>query len=186
MIVSPQTNYLSPEEYLEYEQTSPTKHEYVDGEIYAMVGASDAHNTLTFNLTGLLYAHLRGTGCRGYTADMKVKIATQERFYYPDLLVTCDERDRTDDVKNHPKLIIEVLSESTEDIDRGRKWKDYRSLEPLEEYVLIAPDQMLVEVARRNTEANRWEIYTFDTEQTVEFTSLGFQCAIATIYENVQ
>ncbi len=159
MIASRDRNYVTVEAYLEGETVSPIRHEYWDGALVAMVGASDLHNGITFNLTGLLYGHLRGGDCRGYAADMKLKVPLQERYYYPDLFVTCDLRDReADAVKQFPRLIVEVLSESTEDVDRGRKWKDYRRIETLEEYVLISQDEVFVEVLRRNRGAkfNLW------------------------------
>ncbi|MGB3238847.1 MAG: Uma2 family endonuclease [Geitlerinemataceae cyanobacterium] len=177
--------HISPEQYLEWEKTSPTKHEYINGRVYAMAGANDAHNTLTFNLSGLFYTHLQGRSCRGYAADMKVKIASEDIYYYPDLLVTCDERDRENrDFKQHPKLIIEVLSESTEKFDRSQKFADYRTLDPLQEYVLVSQDQINIELFRRNN-AGRWELYVFRESDDVEFASLELCIPMATVYENV-
>ncbi|HEY9735093.1 MAG TPA: Uma2 family endonuclease [Trichocoleus sp.] len=135
MVASPNVQYVSPEEYLAREQTSPIKHEYRDGEVYAMAGASDAHVTITVNLSSLLRTHLRGSGCRTYASDMKAQVEAN-RYYYPDVMVTCDERDRTFDYfKRYPCLIVEVLSEATEAFDQGDKFADYRHLESLQEYV---------------------------------------------------
>ncbi|MEP0885700.1 Uma2 family endonuclease, partial [Trichocoleus sp. ST-U3] len=92
MIASPQQPYLTPEEYLQIEAQSPIKHEYIDGQIYAMAGASDSHVTIALNLATLLRSHVRGSGCRVYISDMKTRIETLNRFYYPDVLVTCDPR----------------------------------------------------------------------------------------------
>jgi Uma2 family endonuclease len=93
MIASPQQPYLTPEEYLHLEEQSPVKHEYIDGQIYAMAGASDPHVTIALNLATLLRSHVRGSGCRVYISDMKAQIESLNRFYYPDVLVSCDDRD---------------------------------------------------------------------------------------------
>jgi Uma2 family endonuclease len=153
MIASPQQPYLTPEEYLQIEAQSPIKHEYIDGQIYAMAGASDPHVTIAGNLLPLLRSHVRGSGCRVYISDMKTRIETLNRFYYPDVLVTCDPRDlETSTYKRFPTLIVEVLSDSTEAFDRGDKFVDYQTLESLREYVLINTKRQRVECFRRNDE----------------------------------
>lgn len=102
------------------EETSSIKHEYIDGKIYAMAEATDVHVTIALNIASLLRTHLKGSGCRVYIADMKARIESKNRFYYPDVMVTCDERDReTATYKQFPCLIVEVLSDSTEAGDRG-------------------------------------------------------------------
>lgn len=132
MMASPQFTYLSAKQYLQKEETSDIKHEYIDGQIYAMAGASDRQVTIAGNLFALLRSHVRGSGCRVYISDMKVRIESLNRFYYPDILVTCDERDReTPAYKQFPKLIVEVLSDSTEAFDRGDKFADYQQIESL-------------------------------------------------------
>lgn len=109
---------ISPEAYLEAEKYTSIKHEYIQGQVYAMAGASDAHVTITANVVALLRNHIRGTNCRLYVTDMKAKIDFLNIFYYPDLMVTCDERDRNFDYyKCYPCLIIEVLSDTTEAFD---------------------------------------------------------------------
>ncbi len=119
MIASPQPP-LSPEAYLQLEQQSQTKHEYINGVVYAMAGASDAHVTIAGNLFVRLRSHLRGGSCRVYIADMKVRILDRNCFYYPDVMVTCNSQDQaTSTYKQFPKLIVEVLSDSTEAFDRG-------------------------------------------------------------------
>lgn len=129
---------LSVAEYLQLEHQSQTKHEYINGNIYAMAGASDAHVTIALNLATLLRGHVRGKGCRIYIADMKVHIEARNCFYYPDVMVSCEPRDQETSIyKRFPKLIVEVLSNSTEAFDRGDKFADYQTLESLEEYVLI-------------------------------------------------
>ncbi|MBN3874028.1 Uma2 family endonuclease [Nostoc sp. JL33] len=185
MVISQSKYYISPQEYLEGEKLSEIKHEYIDGQVYAMAGASDAHVTVVGNLFAMLRNHLRGSGCRVYMADMKAQIDVINRYFYPDVMVTCDTRDKEFEYfKSHPCLIIEVLSESTEGYDRGKKFASYRHLESLQEYVLISPDRMSVECFRRNEEGH-WVLYPYEKEQEVHLASVDFRCAVAAIYEDV-
>jgi len=139
MVALPDSPYLSPADYLAAEAESPVKHEYRDGKVYAMAGGTDAHVTIALNLWALLRGHLRGGSCRAYALDMKARVEELNRFYYPDVMVTCDDRDRNNNTfKCHPCLVVEVLSESTEAFDRGDKFSDYRHLVSLQEYVLIS------------------------------------------------
>lgn len=185
MLINKREYYISPEEYLEGEKVSQVKHEYINGEIYAMAGASDAHVTITGNLFSLLRNHVRGSGCRVYMADMKAQIQAINRYYYPDVMVTCDAQDRElEYFKSSPCLIVEVLSGTTEGFDRGKKFTDYRHLKSLQEYVLISQDTMSVECFRRNEEG-RWELYPYEKGEEVHLASVDFHCAIATIYEDV-
>ena len=185
MVISQSEYYISPEEYLEGEKVSEIKHEYIDGQVYAMAGASDAHVTVSMNVSMLLRNHLRGSGCRVYMLDMKAQIEAINRYFYPDVMVTCDPRDRESEYfKSYPSLIIEVLSESTEGYDRGKKFASYRHLESLQEYVLISPDRMSVECFRRNQDGH-WVLYPYDKGEEVHLASVDFRCAIAEIYEDV-
>jgi Uma2 family endonuclease len=185
MVANLPQDYISPEQYLDSEAHSPIKHEYIDGQIYAMSGASDPHTAIAFNLIALLRPHLRSLGCRGYGSDMKTHIASKNIYYYADLIVTCDPRDRDSRYfKNYPKVIIEILSDSTEAFDRGKKFAHYRELASLEDYVLIAQDRQWVEVFRRN-QAGRWELYSFESGDEVELASIGFCCPIEALYEDV-
>jgi Uma2 family endonuclease len=185
MVISQTEYYISPEEYLEGEKVSEIKHEYIDGQVYAMAGASDAHVTVSMNVSMLLRNHLRGSDCRVYMADMKAQIDLINRYFYPDVMVTCDTQDKEFEYfKSHPSLIIEVLSESTEGYDRGKKFASYRHLESLQEYVLISQDRMSVESFRRNNEGH-WVLYPYGEGEEVYLASVDFRCAIAQIYEDV-
>jgi Uma2 family endonuclease len=188
VIATPEQPFFTPEEYLQIEHQSPIKHEYIDGQLYAMVGVSGAHNILAGNLIALLRSHLRGSGCRMYFSDMKVRLEARNRFYYPDLLVTCDVRDRDEEspyYKRYPRLIVEILSDSTEAFDRGDKFHDYRTLESLQEYVLVSSKRKLVECFRRN-EAGLWMLQSYSaTESTFHLHSIAFSGAMATLYEDV-
>jgi Uma2 family endonuclease len=169
-MLSHSCNYsiISHKDYLEGEKVSPIKHEYIRGEVYAMAGGSDAHETIAGNLFVLLRNHVRSRGCRAYIGNMKVKIDDQN----------------PDDFKQYPCLIVEVLSPSTEAFNRGNKFADYRQIETLEEYVLISQDQINVECFRRNKEG-RWVLYPYSKEDELELASIGFKCAIIELYEDV-
>jgi Uma2 family endonuclease len=179
--------YFTPEDYLEIERVSLVKHEYLQGQMVAMAGASKAHVIITGNLSALLVNHLRGTGCIAYATDMKVRLPALNLFYYADLAVTCDDRDRvsTEAFILHPKLIVEVLSESTEAFDRGDKFADYKTIAELAEYVLIHSKQILVERFQRKSD-NLWVPQVYGAGSIVEFASIDFSCAIATLYETIE
>ncbi len=185
MALSKDYQYISREEYLEGEKNSQIKHEYIDGQAYAMAGASKAHIVIGGNVFVLLRNHLRGNRCFPYSSDMKVYIESKNVYYYPDLVVSCDERDREDDyVLYYPKLIVEVLSKTTEAFDRGNKFADYDKLETLEEYVLISQDRMRVESFRRNAEG-QWVLHRFEEGDEIKLTSVNFSCSVSAIYEDV-
>lgn len=183
MITSP--NYLTPNEYLEWEELQETKHEYVDGQIFAMAGANESHVIISDNFSATLINQLRGSGCRSFSSDMKLEISTANIYYYPDLLVTCDEGDRLNKkYKSHPCLIIEVLSESTEARDRGKKFAHYQTIESLQEYVLVSQWEKRIEVFRRQSN-KLWLLETFTDQEIIELQSINCQFSIAFIYEGV-
>jgi Uma2 family endonuclease len=185
MVAIQQNFYITPEEYLDSEAHSPVKHEYCDGDVYAMAGAKDGHVTIAGNLFAVLRAHVRGSNCRVFISDMKARIEKKNCYYYPDVMVTCDERDRDSQTfKSHPKLIIEVLSDSTEGFDRGNKFKNYRTLDSLEEYVLVSQTHAQVDCFRRN-EAGQWVLYSFELDDPVQLESVGLSIDMTQIYEDV-
>lgn len=174
------------EDYLAFEETSETKHEFVNGEIRAMRGARDEHVTVSGNVFSLLKAKLRGGPCRVYQSDMKVKVMATGNVFYPDVVVTCDPADHASKMfKTSPKLIVEVLSDSTAAYDRGDKFAEYQKLPSLEEYVLIEPLRRRVECFRRQPDGS-WNYVSFDeTAVRVMFSSLAFDAAMDDIYEDV-
>jgi Uma2 family endonuclease len=186
MVTSPQPILLTPEEYLQMEEHSPIKHEYIDGQIFDMAGALDAHVTIAGNLFSLLRNHLRGSGCRVYISDMKARIESLNRFYYPDVMVTCDARDQeTPAYKKFPSLIVEVLSDSTEAFDRGDKFADYQQLESLQEYVLISTKRQRIECFRRSNEG-LWILQSFTPAQTsFQLHSVNVEGTLESLYEDV-
>ena len=186
MIATPKFNYITPDEYLEMEDQSEIKHEYIDGYVYAMAGANDPHVTITGNAFAMIRSHLRGSGCRVYFSDMKARIDSLNRFYYPDVMVTCDSRDtQSQNQKRCPKLIIEVLSKSTEGFDRGDKFADYQQLESLEEYVLVNTKRQRIDCFRRNEEG-LWVLKSYSGEQeNFQLSSINFEGKFTDLYEDV-
>jgi len=188
MIANPSENYISPQEYLSGEEISPIKHEYIDGEVYAMAGASDAHVTIAGNLFALLRNHLRGSGCRVYMSDMKANMSAANIgniFYYPDVMVTCDARDKElTNHKKYPCLIVEVLSDSTEAFDRGDKFANYQQLPTLQEYVIISQKRQRVECFRRNAEEN-WNFRLYNPGSEIYLESIDFRTRFEDLYEDV-
>jgi len=185
MIANKIEDYISPAEYLAGEKKSPIKHEYIRGQVYAMAGASDPHVTIAGNLFSILRNHVRGKGCRVFIADMKARIETAEIFYYPDVMVTCDERDKAfQTFKKYPCLIVEVLSKGTEAFDRGDKFADYQQLESLQEYVLINQKRQRVECFRRNPEG-LWVLQSYNQGSEVYLASVNFRVGIDALYEDV-
>lgn len=171
------------EDYLIAEANSPIRHEYMGGYVFAMAGASEEHNIIAGNLYASLRPHLRGSSCRVFMSDMKVKIQ-DDIFYYPDLLVTCNREDNHRYFKTQPNLIIEVLSESTETTDRREKLMNYQTLESLKEYVLISQNQMQVEVYRQDTSGN-WTVQILGKDNDLTLESVGLTVTMAQIYEDV-
>ncbi len=178
-------NFLTVEEYFQLEQTSEIRHEYVDGEVFAMAGASEEHNLIVTNIIALLRPHLRGTPCRTFASDMKVKVKVQKAdiFYYPDVLVTCDPNDNQRYFKTSPILIVEVLSNSTQTIDKREKRINYQNIKSLQEYVLISQDEIKVEVYRKDTQGN-WFMQVFDKDE-LRLDSINLTLKMADIYEDV-
>ena len=185
-MIANRNTYITPEAYLKLEEHSQVKHEYIDGNIYAMAGALDVHVTIALNLASILRNHLRGSGCRVYITDMKARIESLNRFYYPDIMVTCDSRDQeTAAYKRFPCLIIEVLSDSTELFDRGDKFADYQTLPTLQEYILISSKKPRVECFRRNDQG-LWTLQYYTGEETsFFFPTIQFQAKMTELYEDV-
>jgi len=169
-------------DYLEGELISEIKHEYINGDVYAMAGAKRAHNIISMNLSSMIHNHLRGTPFRVFASDMKVRILTDsdDCFYYPDLHVSCETSGHSQ-YNNQAKLIIEVLSESTERIDRAEKVHNYRKLDSLEDYVLVAHDCQRVEIYSRS---QAWDLALF-TDDSFSFDSIGLNLSLADIYQDV-
>ncbi|MDB5219318.1 MAG: hypothetical protein JWO86_7245 [Myxococcaceae bacterium] len=153
----PERSHLSAAEYLAWERLQPVRHEFFDGEVFAMAGGSLRHNALSSNVTAALHAALHGRGCIVLSSDQRVGMTTGERYVYPDVTVVCGAVALiagTNDVVANPTVLVEVLSSSTEQYDRGLKWEGYQRLESLMDYVLVSQSEARVEHFRRDRDAS--------------------------------
>ncbi len=175
--------HLSVEDYLASEDGGEVRHEYIDGQLYAMTGASDRHGLITLNIATYLRPLLRGTPCQLFANDMKVrlKISQQDIFYYPDLLLSCDPTDRETYYRSKPCLLVEVLSDSTARLDSREKRFAYQTLPSLREYLLVSQTHREVQMFCRQEE---WVLETCRAGQ-VRLDCLGFELPLDLIYEDV-
>jgi Uma2 family endonuclease len=177
--------YFTPEEYFAWEEQQLERHELIEGRVYAMSGGTQNHSTIAINILLLIKAHLQGSDCQVFNSDLKVNILHTANYTYPDLSVTCDDRDHQHPLYiTYPCLIVEVLSESTEAYDRGKKFVKYRRNPNLIDYVLVSADEMAVDLYHRN-EAGDWLILNYREGDQVELTSIGLSVPIAQFYEDV-
>jgi len=181
--------YLSPEDYLALERSAEFKSEYFDGEIFAMAGASESHNIITLNVGAELRQQLKKRPCTAYVNDLRVKVSPTGLFTYPDVVVVCGQPrfdDSHHDTLLNPVLIVEVLSDSTEAYDRGRKFEHYRKLESLMEYVLIAQHRPHVESYRRQPDQG-WVLTESDgLEGRLRLDAIDCELALVEIYDKVE
>jgi Uma2 family endonuclease len=176
---------ISVEDYLEGELISPVRHEFVEGEVYAMAGTSDNHARITGNLFVALSIHLRDANCEPFSGEIKVQV-TRNVYYYPDVLVSCEENPDNPYFRNAPILIIEVTSPSTANIDRREKLLFYQQMPSVQEYAVIDQHRMNVELHRRQPNAT-WITYYFDaSDDRIEFQSVGLALPIKEIYRRVR
>jgi Uma2 family endonuclease len=176
---------FTPEEYFEWEERQEIRHEYFDGEVYAMTGGTLNHSEIATNFGFLLKAHLRGGGCRLLNGDARVNIYNSSKYVYPDLSVTCHERDRTNTkFVSHPCLIGEVLSPSTEAYDRGDKFAMYRLSPSLQDYVLISADKVAIDIYHKD-DRGKWDIINYRSGDLVELASIDLTFSIEQIYEDI-
>ncbi len=180
------TILTSVEDYLSHEASGLTRHEFIGGRVHAMAGASEAHNLISGNVFGAIHAHLRGGPCKAYMADFKVRleINREDIFYYPDVMVACQRIGVEHYYLRYPTLLVEVLSPSTENIDRREKLLNYPQISTVEEYVLIAQESREVTLHRR---AEHWapRILT-GADPVVDFRSIKLSLPLAQIYEGVR
>ena len=176
---------LSPDDYLAWEADQLEKHEYVDGEVFAMAGAGESHITVCLNVAMALRQHLKGSPCRTFMSDMKVQADAASSYFYPDVVVTCSSRDAQDPlIKHEPTLIVEVLSPSTAAYDRGGKFSAYRQLASLQEYVLIDTDTRATDVYRKGVDG-LWVLHPFDRHASVELASMSLTITTAVLFDEV-
>ena len=179
---------ISIEEYLEMENASIEKHEYYKGEVFAMSGAKVPHNTISSNLSGILYNKLKGKKCKPYGSDQRIHIQSNTLFTYPDISIICGEiitLNNDDYNVLNPSVIIEVLSKSTKNYDRGEKFKLYRDILTLKEYILVDSETIHIEVFRLN-ESNRWELEEYNSVENFLFIkAIDEKIVLSEIYEGV-
>ena len=179
------TTFYTPEEYLALERSCETKHEYYNGEIFAMSGASKWHVLIVTNLIVALGSQLKESPCTVYSTDLRLQVAPTGLYTYPDVIVLCDEArfsDEQEDTLLNPALIVEVLSESTKDYDRGGKFEQYRAIDSFVEYLLIAQDRPHVEHHTRQPDGN-WLLHeTNNLDDTIHLKSVRCSLRLADIY----
>lgn len=181
--------YYTPEEYLALERAAEYKSQYLDGEIFAMTGASRRHNLLAANVLATFHTQLRKRPCEIYPSDMRVKVNPTGLYTYPDVVVVCGEPlfdDEQKDTLLNPTVLVEVLSKSTASYDRGEKFEHYRKLGSLAEYLVIAQDKYHVEQYVRRPD-NQWLLAeTEDLQKTVHLPSIECDLALADVYDKVE
>ncbi len=176
---------LSVDEFLQLEASSSTKHEFVEGQVYAFAGASDKHNRVAGNIYFRTRQGLK-IGCRAYISDMKLRLQADfvDKFYYPDVMVTCSESDTGDLYKTSPSLLVEVMSPNTASVDRREKILAYQSIPELRDYLIVSADERYLERYRRD-EAEGWWYHEYRRDGTVKLPYLGLELTLDGIYEGL-
>jgi len=186
MTVTNRKTALSPEDYLRWESEQVEKHEFIDGEIFAMGGARREHVATSGSIYAAIKSFIKGGPCRVYMADMKLRVAATNSYFYPDVVVTCDTRDhKADQFFEHPKLVVEVLSETTAAFDRGNKFAAYRQIPSLQEYLLVDIEGRRADCFRLDA-SGHWVLYDFKGDDAVELASIGFKAPLAVFFEDVE
>lgn len=186
-MIATKENFLrfTPEEYFVWEEQQLHRHEYIDGEVYAMSGRTINHSEIASRFNRILGNHLEDSGCRTLNSDARINIFDSAKYVYPDVSVTCDDRDKTTtQYITYPCLIIEVLSPNTEAYDRGNKFKMYRRNPSLQEYVLVSADVMEIELFRK-VGGDNWRIINYQAGDTIELTSIDLTFPIEDIYKGI-
>ena len=184
MVALPDRLSMSPEEYLAWEPTQEARYEYWDSEVVAISGQTRNHNRITINFFKLLDDSLN-LPYEIYIIDVKVKVQPGKNYFYPDVVVICDDRDNDPQLVQFPSLIIEVLSPSTEAADRGIKFAKYRRFSTLQEYVLVQVEQPGVEMFRRDRQG-QWVLSEYSLGDSLQLESVNLEIAIADLYRQVQ
>ncbi|MEG3922185.1 Uma2 family endonuclease [Microcoleus sp. T3_A4] len=185
MVALPDRPSMSAEEYLAWEPTQEERYEYWDGEVVAMSGGTRNHNRISGNFFRILDDALVDSPCEPYITDVKVQVEPGQNYFYPDVVVTCDEHDNYPQLVQFPSLIIEVLSPSTEAADRGIKFAKYRQVSTLKEYVWVQVEQPQLEIFRRNQQ-EQWVLSEYGLGDSLQLESVNLEIAIADLYRQVQ
>jgi Uma2 family endonuclease len=176
---------MSYSEFLHWEQEQEARHEFACGEVFAMAGSTDRHNLVALNIAVILREQLRGKPCRIFMSDVQVRVEAADAAFYPDVMVTCAPEDAAEPrVKRHPGLIVEVLSPSSASFDIGHKFACYRQLQSLQEYVLVDPDRVGIEIFRREVD-DRWVLDPVGLGDTLRLACIGVEAPVAAVYQDV-
>jgi Uma2 family endonuclease len=181
---NPEFRSMSAREFIRWEAEQEERYEFIDGEVVAMTGGTYAHDRVRINLTVALDPHLRAGACKLVGPEVKLQVEADAPGFYPDLFVTCQEIDPQASQLSEAKLIIEVLSPSTEKKDRGAKWIEYQKLAMLEEYVLIDPDKRRIEIYRRIGSAD-WRLHICSAVEPVRFESLELETSFDMVFQGL-
>lgn len=177
---------MSADEFLAWEATQTERHEFVQGEVFAMTGGRDRNNTVSGNLYMALRQHLAGSGCRVYASDLKLQVAAADAFFYPDLMVTCSAADLADRlVKREPVLVVEVLSPSTEAFDRGDKFAHYRRLPSLREYLLVDVDRLRCDLYRKGADG-LWVLHPAEAGESLHLAAVDLRLAPEALWAELE
>ncbi len=176
-------DYISEETYLEDEKKRDIKHEYVDGEIFAMAGASISHQRIISNLVINIGTHLKHSPCEVFSSDIKVRADSGKKYFYPDALVVCQNDDKDAYYTESPRIIVEVLSNSTRKFDKNLKRHIYQAIPTLEEYVLIEQDRVEIEISRRST---NWQPVFYFIDDDITFESIDLTLPVLELYQRVE
>jgi Uma2 family endonuclease len=176
---------ITPEEYFVWEEKQLEKHELIDGQVYAITGGSKNHSLISVRLITLFSNYLEGSSCEVGNSDLRINIVETNNYIYPDVSVTCDDRDQTTtQYITYPRLIVEVLSPSTEAYDRGGKFRLYRQNPVLQDYLLVSSTRVEIDLYHKN-EAGDWLIINHPAGDTIELKSINLNFAIEQIYRNL-
>ncbi len=186
MIAATNTSpHLTPEEYFAWEEKQLEKHEYIDGEVYAMSGGSVNHGRIAIKLTAMFDTHLDNSSCITGNSDIKINIVDTNNYTHPDASVTCDKRDQsTSQYFTYPCLIVEVLSDSTEAYDRGAKFRLYRNNPALRDYLLVSSTRVEIDLYHKN-DAGEWIIINYQEGDTVTLKSINLSFLIEQAYRGL-
>ena len=185
MVALQDRRLMTVEEYFEWEEMQEERHEYWDGEVVAMAGTTKNHHRVARNFSNRLNTAFGDGPCEVFTADIRVRVEPRRKHFYPDVVVSCDDREDEDLYINYPCLIIEVLSASTEAIDRGIKFAKYRAILSLKEYVLVQVSQPGVEVYQRSNRG-QWIYSSYGMDDRFLLDSVGVEIAVADLYHQVK
>ncbi len=189
MTSNPTPTKMSPKEFLDFERSANERHEYRDGVIVAMSGARRKHNTVSTNMSGLFWQHLKGKECENYSNEMRVWVPKTRLYTYPDIVVVCGEPEFLDDEFDtllNPVLIVEILSESTESYDRGEKFQSYRSIPTLKEYLLVAQYRPHLEKYVKHGDGFWMLSEAVGIDSSIALDSIELTLALSEIYDKVK